>query len=173
MKALTMVLLSLSLLLMACAPDSGGAAGDDGKQQAEELEAARTRVLDDVTPVLSDLTAALPARLRFSLGNYDACKNDFGGATAVTYRVNGRVDATGGGDPVAAARRALEGAGFEVAATSDEVTVEGAKGETTVTFSTLDGQHALLFAAKDSGCYGIGGDRAKALGVDKDPITLG
>ena len=66
--------------------------------------------------MLSDLTATLPGRLRFSQGNYDACENDLDGATAVTYRVNGRVDGSGGGDPTAAVRAALEGAGFEIAA---------------------------------------------------------
>lgn len=168
-----MVLLSLSLLLMGCGPDSGSGGGGDEKQEVKDLEAARARVLDDLTPVLEDLTARLPGRLRFSQGNYDSCKSDFDGATAVGYSVNGRVDASGGGDPAAAVRAALEDAGFEVPDTSDGVTVEGAKGETTVSFSTLDGEDALLFSAKDTGCYDVGGEKARGYHVDKDPITLG
>ena len=53
------------------------------------------------------------------------------------------------------------------------VTVEGAKGETTVSFSMLDGEDALLFSAKDTGCYDVGGEKARGYHVDKDPITLG
>ncbi|MET1060933.1 MAG: hypothetical protein ABWX84_15130 [Nocardioides sp.] len=173
MRAVTVVLLSLSLLLMACGPDNGGAGGDE-KQQADDLEAARARVLDDVTPVLSDLGARLPAQLRFSSGKYNACKNDFSGATAVTYAVNGRLDLSGAG-PVSldAVRAAFTDAGFEVEDEDDGITVAATKGDTSATVSTLEGEPALLFAARDDGCYEVGGDRARAYSVDKDPITLG
>lgn len=174
MRAVTVVL--LALLLAGCTSgggDGNGSGNVDREKEARELDTARTRVLDELTPVLRDLTAALPGRLRFSQGNYDACENDLDGATAVTYRVNGRVDGSGGGDPTAAVRAALDGAGFEVAPTSDGPTVDATRGDTFATFSGLDGEDALLFSAYDTGCYAVGGDRATSYTAEKDPLKLG
>jgi hypothetical protein len=173
MRTVTMVLVSLALLLTACGPDSGGSGGGGEEQEAQDLEAARARVLDDITPVLRDLGTTLPARLRFSSGKYDSCKNDFSGATAVTYAVNGRLDLTGTGPAsLDAVRAAFDGAGFEVGAEDDGVNVVATKGDTRASVSTLAGEPALLFSAKDEGCYEVGGDRARSYGVDKDPVTL-
>ena len=168
-----MVLASLALLMTACGPDSGGFSGGGEEDQVTDLEAARARVLDDITPVLRDLGTTLPARLRFSSGAYDACKSDFSGATAVTYAVNGRLDLTGAGPAsLDAVRAAFDGAGFEVGAEDDGVNVVATKGDTRASVSTLEGEPALLFSAKDVGCYEVGGDKARGYGADKDPITL-
>ncbi len=168
MRAVMTVL--LSLLLTACTP---GGSGDDEADQAAKLEAARQRVLDDVTPVLDDLAATLPGRVRFSQGNYDACENDLSGATAVTYRVNGRLDLTGGPADLDTVLAALTEAGFEDDGTDDGVTAGGTKKGTRVSFSRLEGEPALLFSAGDDGCYEVGRDRARDLSVDRNPITPG
>ena len=147
--------------------------GIDREKEARELDAARTRVLDELAPVLADLGAALPGRLRFSQGNYDACENDLDGATAVTYRVNGRVDGSGGGDPSGAARTALEGAGFEIAPSSEGGTVDATRGFTSATFSGLDGEDALLFSVHDTRCFAVGGDRARSYAAERNPLEPG
>ena len=168
MRAVMTVL--LSLLMTACTP---GGSGVDEADQAAQLEAARQRVLDDVTPVLDDLVATLPGRVRFSQGNYDACENDLSGATAVTYRVNGRLDLAGGPADLDAVLAALTRAGFEDDGTHDGVTAGGTKEGTQASFSRLAGEPALLFSAGDDGCYAVGRDRARDLSADRNPIAPG
>ena len=126
MRTMTALLLMGALLMTGCTPGSGGGDEDD---QDERLQAARTRVLDDLTPALGDLTAGLPATLRFSSGKYASCKNNLSGATAVTYAVNGRLDLAAGPAGLDAVRSALDGAGFEVA-DDNGTTVTATKGDT-------------------------------------------
>jgi hypothetical protein len=166
----TVMTVLLSLVLMACTP---GGSRDDEAEQAAQLEAARQRVLDDVTPVLDDLVATLPGRVRFSQGNYDACENNLSGATAVTYRVNGRLDLTGGPADLDAVLAALTRAGFADDGARDAITAAGTKDGTKASFSRLEGEPALLFAAGDDGCYRVGGDRARDLPADRNPIAPG
>ena len=169
-RTTTALLLTGALLMTGCTPSSGG--GDE-KAEGERLQEARTRVLDDLTPVLRDLSADLPATLRFSSGKYNSCENDLSGATAVTYAVNGRLDLTGTGPAgLDEIRAAFDAAGFDVAEEDNGITVAATKGDTRAGISTLEGEPALLFNARDLGCYEVGGDTARGYSVEKDPITL-
>ena len=99
--------------------------------------------------------------------------NDLSGATAVTYRVNGRLDLSTGPADLDAVHAALARGGFGDDGTHDGITAGGTKEGTQASFSRLAGEPALLFSAGDDGCYEVGRDRARGLSADRNPITPG
>ena len=167
---LLVLLLTGVLLMSGCGPDDSGSEA----AQERELKATRARVLDDLTAVLGDLTASLPARLRFTQGNYERCAGDLEGASGYVYSVNGRLDLDGAGGPrdLATVEETLRRAGFAV--TSPVATSrEGTRAGLAVRVSTVAGQPALLFSGGTDDCFEVGRDRAAAYSTERDPIRLG
>ena len=154
---------------------TGCMAGSSGEEadQEKELLSTRGRVIDELTSLLTDLTAAVPARLRFTQGNYDTCTSDLKGPTGYTYNVNGRLDldAVGSAADLDTVAAALEDAGYTTQRVN-EVTVEGKREGLVFEASVVAGEPAVLFSSGSDACYEIGGDRAKDYNVDQDPITL-
>lgn len=155
--------------MSGCGPDSGSEAA-----QEKELKATRARVLDDLTSVLGDLTAALPARLRFTQGNYERCTGDLEGASGYVYSVNGRLDLDGPGGPraLATVEDTLRTAGFAVTSPA-AISREGTRDGLAVRVSTVAGQPVLLFSGGTPDCFEIGKDRAAAYSSEPNPIRLG
>jgi hypothetical protein len=158
--------------MTGCGSGSGDAA--DRAEQEERLLSARRTVTAELTSLLGELTTALPGRLAFSQGNYDACRNDLDGPTAYRYRINGRLDLDreGGAAELETVATTLERAGYAVT-TPSGTSSEGTRDDLRFSASTVPGQRFLLFSGEAEGCYEIGPAKARRYDVDRDPITIG